>query len=60
MQVETDEDMTTLEELRALTRVFVPEKVQEDFVEVRGTAEDCVWPAGGGRCRGRGRGGRRM
>jgi hypothetical protein len=36
MQVETEEDETTLEDLRALTRVYVPEKVQEDFVEVRG------------------------
>jgi hypothetical protein len=35
VQVETEEDETTIEDLRALTRVFVPEQVQEDFAEVR-------------------------
>jgi hypothetical protein len=34
VQVETEEDETTLEELRALTRVFVPQQVQDDFMEV--------------------------
>lgn len=33
--VDTEEDETTLEQLRALKRVFVPEQVQEDFIEVR-------------------------
>lgn len=40
MQVETDEDETTLDELRALTRVFVPEQVQDDFMEVRQQPHD--------------------
>jgi hypothetical protein len=35
VQVDTEEDETTLEDLHALTRVFVPEQVQEDFAEVR-------------------------
>lgn len=36
LQVETEEDETTLEQLRALKRVFVPQKVQDDFMEVSG------------------------
>lgn len=47
MQVETQEDETTLEQLRALKRVFVPQKVQDDFMEVSGRTAAasvlCLW-----------------
>lgn len=44
VQVETEEDETTLEQLRALTKVFVPEKVQDDFMEVSRPG-GCAGPA---------------
>jgi hypothetical protein len=37
-----DEDEASLEQLQAPTKVFVPEQVQDDFIEVRCYAVTCM------------------